>query len=116
MTGPLWRGLGPGTRTTVRDGLTLPTPRWRDGRLVEERTASEVRGFSVLGARRNAFLVSGTEVPTLPATFPNLGNVTVYNGWCPAPRPADLGPVGVRVGGVPESSGARGWSTSRPLR
>ncbi|MFE3442707.1 saccharopine dehydrogenase family protein [Nocardia sp. NPDC059180] len=83
-TGPLWRGLSQGTRTTMRDGLTLPAPRWRDRQLTQERTASKIHSFAVRGRRRNAFLVSGTEVMVLPAMFPNLDNVTVYNGWFPS--------------------------------
>ncbi|WP_433565759.1 saccharopine dehydrogenase family protein [Nocardia sp. CA-151230] len=82
-TGPLWRGLSRGTRTTMRDGVTLPSARWRGRRLIEERTASRVHGFTVRGRRRNAFLVSGTEVLCLPVTFPELDAVTVYNGWFP---------------------------------
>ncbi|MGA6207263.1 saccharopine dehydrogenase family protein [Nocardia testacea] len=83
-TGPLWRGLSQGTRTTMRDGLTLPSARWLGHRLVEERTAGRVRAFEVGGRRRNAFLVSGTEVLFLPDTVPRLDSVTVYNGWFPA--------------------------------
>ncbi|WP_433593674.1 saccharopine dehydrogenase family protein [Nocardia sp. CA-145437] len=82
-TGPLWRGLSQGTRTTMRDGVTLPSARRRRGVLVEERTASRVRAFPVRGRRRNAFLVSGTEVLHLPATFPTVEDVSVYNGWFP---------------------------------
>ncbi|MEV0064176.1 saccharopine dehydrogenase NADP-binding domain-containing protein [Nocardia sp. NPDC050718] len=90
-TGPLWRGLSQGTRTTMRDGLSLPTARWRDARLVEERSASTTRAFTVRGQRKRAFLVSGTEVLHLPAAFPSLENVTVYNGWFPAlSRPATV--------------------------
>ncbi|WP_063001683.1 saccharopine dehydrogenase family protein [Nocardia mikamii] len=83
-TGPLWRGLSQGTRTTMRDGLTLPSPRWYRGRLIEERTAARVRDFTVRGRRRTAFLVSGSEVLLLPAAFPDLDTVTVYNGWFPS--------------------------------
>ncbi|MFI2609420.1 saccharopine dehydrogenase family protein [Kitasatospora sp. NPDC018619] len=83
-TGSLRRGLSRGTRTTMRDGLTLPSARWRRRRLVDERTASVVRPFTVRGRRRNAFLVSGTEVLFLPEAFPELDEVTVYNGWFPA--------------------------------
>ncbi|MFF2083999.1 saccharopine dehydrogenase NADP-binding domain-containing protein [Nocardia sp. NPDC058176] len=83
-SGPLWRGLSQGTRTTMRDGLTLPAPRWRDHHLTEERTAAEVRKFTVREHRKNAFLVSGTEVLFLPAEFPLLDAVSVYNGWFPA--------------------------------
>ncbi|TSE00579.1 saccharopine dehydrogenase [Skermania sp. ID1734] len=83
-TGPLWRGLSQGTRTTMRDGLTLPSLLWHQHRLVERRTASEVHSFTVRGQRRNAFLVSGTEVLFLPEEFPALDSVTVYNGWFPS--------------------------------
>ncbi|MFE2302721.1 saccharopine dehydrogenase family protein [Streptomyces sp. NPDC059445] len=82
-TGPIWRGISEGTRTTMRDGITLPSERWHRHRLTEERTASRVRRFTVRGRRRSAFLVSGTEVLFLPETFPSLGDVTVYNGWFP---------------------------------
>ncbi|MGW4535905.1 saccharopine dehydrogenase family protein [Nocardia sp. NPDC004340] len=83
-TGPLWRGLSQGTRTTMRDGVTLPSARRLGGRLVEERTASRVHAFPVHGRRKNAFLVSGTEVLHLSATFPTVENISVYNGWFPA--------------------------------
>ncbi|MGW4118673.1 saccharopine dehydrogenase family protein [Nocardia sp. NPDC004711] len=83
-TGPLWRGLSQGTRTTMRDAVTLPIVSWRDRRITEARTASKVRAFTVRGRRRSAFLVSGTEVLYLPSAFPALDNVTVYNGWFPA--------------------------------
>ncbi|MGW0323479.1 saccharopine dehydrogenase family protein [Nocardia sp. NPDC003183] len=82
--GSLCRGLSHGTRTTLRDGLTLPAPRRRRGELIQERTGSRVRGFDVHGRRRNATLVSGTEVLFLPLDLPTLDSVTVYNGWFPA--------------------------------
>jgi short subunit dehydrogenase-like uncharacterized protein len=82
-TGPLWRGLSQGTRTTMRDGLSLPSTRWHNRSLVDVRTASHVQSFNVRGHRKNAFLVSGTEVLYLPKQFPALDNVTVYNGWFP---------------------------------
>ncbi|MEU6735799.1 hypothetical protein ABZ929_21855 [Streptomyces physcomitrii] len=89
--GPLRRGISQGTRATMRDGLTLSSPRRHRRRLVEERTASRVRGFSVHGRRRKAFLVSGTEVLFLPGTFPALEDITVYNGWFPEfSRPLSL--------------------------
>ncbi|WP_208865492.1 hypothetical protein [Amycolatopsis rubida] len=83
-TGPLYRGFSQGTRTTMRDGLALPSLRWRGRRLVEERTGSRVRAFPVRGRTKPAFLVSGTEVLFLPGSFPSLDEVTVYNGWFPA--------------------------------
>ncbi|WP_280231805.1 hypothetical protein [Nocardia cyriacigeorgica] len=49
----------------MRDGLTLPSPRWS-------------------GGRKNATLVSGTEVLFLPEDLPTVDAVTVYNGWFPA--------------------------------
>ncbi|MFI1659960.1 aldehyde dehydrogenase family protein [Streptomyces sp. NPDC020472] len=82
-TGPLWRGISQGTRTTMRDGMTLPSARWHRHLLVDERTASRVRRFTVRGRRKSAFLVSGTEVLFLPQEFPQLDDVTVYNGWFP---------------------------------
>ncbi|MEU6242428.1 saccharopine dehydrogenase NADP-binding domain-containing protein [Streptomyces sp. NPDC047024] len=90
-TGPLWRGISHGTRTTMRDGLTLPSPTWHEHRPAEERTASRVREFAVQGRRKSAFLVSGTEVLFLPDDFPALTDITVYNGWFPAlSRPLSL--------------------------
>ncbi|MEU6626621.1 saccharopine dehydrogenase NADP-binding domain-containing protein [Streptomyces litmocidini] len=82
-TGPIWRGISQGTRTTMRDGMTLPSARWHRHLLVDERTASRVRRFTVRGRRKSAFLVSGTEVLFLPQEFPQLDDVTVYNGWFP---------------------------------
>ncbi|MET7507044.1 saccharopine dehydrogenase NADP-binding domain-containing protein [Streptomyces albidoflavus] len=90
-SGPLWRGISQGTRTTMRDGMTLPSARWDHHRLVDERTASRVRRFTVRGRGKSAFLVSGTEVLFLPQEFPSLDAVTVYNGWFPAlSRPLSL--------------------------
>ncbi|WP_018546525.1 saccharopine dehydrogenase NADP-binding domain-containing protein [Streptomyces sp. LaPpAH-108] len=90
-TGPLWRGISQGTRTTMRDGLTLPSPTWHAHRLTDERTASRVREFTVRGHRKSAFLVSGTEVLFLPGDFPVLADITVFNGWFPAlSRPLTL--------------------------
>ncbi|WP_280472674.1 saccharopine dehydrogenase family protein [Nocardia cyriacigeorgica] len=83
-TGPLSKGLSQGTRITMRDGLTLPSPRWSGGRLVDARTGSKVRAFDVRGKRKNATLVSGTEVLFLPEDLPTVDAVTVYNGWFPA--------------------------------
>lgn len=89
-TGPLWRGLSQGTRSTMRDGLSLPSTRWHNHSLVDARTASHVQSFNVRGHRKNAFLVSGTEALYLPAQFPALDNVTIYNGWFPKlSRPAN---------------------------
>ncbi|MFJ4840602.1 saccharopine dehydrogenase family protein [Streptomyces sp. NPDC088746] len=82
-TGPIWRGISQGTRTTMRDGMTLPSTRWHRNRLTEERTASRVHRFTVRGRRKSAFLVSGTEVLFLPQEFPSIEDVTVYNGWFP---------------------------------
>jgi hypothetical protein len=67
----------------MAEGLTLPSPVWRDGHLADETTAGRVREFAVRGRRRNAFLVSGTEVLFLPAAVPGLESLTVYNGWFP---------------------------------
>ncbi|MEV5645510.1 saccharopine dehydrogenase NADP-binding domain-containing protein [Streptomyces flaveolus] len=90
-TGPIWRGISQGTRTTMRDGITLPSARRQRHRLVDERTASRVHRFTVRGRRKSAFLVSGTEVLFLPEDFPFLDDVTVYNGWFPAlSRPLSL--------------------------
>ncbi|MEU6698036.1 saccharopine dehydrogenase NADP-binding domain-containing protein [Pseudonocardia sp. NPDC046786] len=83
-TGSLRNGLSHGTRTTMADGLTLPTTVWRDKHLTDVRTASAVSTFRVRGRRRTGFLVSGTEVLFLPAAHPSLTSVEVYNGWFPA--------------------------------
>ncbi|KOX16292.1 trans-acting enoyl reductase family protein [Nocardiopsis sp. NRRL B-16309] len=115
-TGPLRNGTSQGTRATMRDGLTLPSARRHRHRLVEERTASRVRGFSVGGRRRSAFLVSGTEVLFLPDTCPALSDITVYNGWFSAlSRPISL--VSAAVGAVTRLPGGRGLTAllTRPL-
>lgn len=78
--GSLWRGTSRGTRATLRDSVVLPSVRWHERRLVEERTASRTRDFTVRGRRRSAYLVSGTEVLFLPETFRALEQVTVYTG------------------------------------
>ncbi|GFH67129.1 MULTISPECIES: saccharopine dehydrogenase family protein [Streptomyces] len=89
--GPLRRGISQGTRATMRDGLTLPSPRLHRRRLVDERTASRVLRFTVGGRRGSAFLVSGTEVLFLPDTLPDLADITVHNGWFAAlSRPVSL--------------------------
>lgn len=81
--GSLRNGLSEGTRKTMADGLILPAPIWRSGRLVNAATASQVRRFPVRHEHRSAFLVSGTEVLFLPAQVPGLDSVEVYNGWFP---------------------------------
>ncbi|GGY82283.1 saccharopine dehydrogenase family protein [Streptomyces omiyaensis] len=83
-TGTVRRGLSRGTRAALRDGLVLPSARRHRRVIVEERTASRLRDFTVRGRRTPAFLVSGTEVLFLPREFPSLDDVTVYNGWFPA--------------------------------
>ncbi|MGU3502477.1 saccharopine dehydrogenase family protein [Mycobacterium sp. C31M] len=81
--GSLRNGLSHGTRTTMAEGLVLPAPAWRSGRLVDDTTARTVQNFTVRGQQRSAFLVSGTEVLFLPAQLPGVESVTVYNGWFP---------------------------------
>ncbi|MFI5500794.1 saccharopine dehydrogenase family protein [Nocardia asteroides] len=82
-SGPMRGGISHGTRATLRDGLTLPVPRWQNRTLVQARPASAVTGFDVDGHRRNAVLATGTEAVLLPAAFPMLESVSVYNGWFP---------------------------------
>ncbi|WP_016882075.1 MULTISPECIES: saccharopine dehydrogenase family protein [unclassified Rhodococcus (in: high G+C Gram-positive bacteria)] len=82
-TGPLWKGLSQGTRKTVAEGMTLPVTMYRDGALADRRAAQDVRRFTVRGATRNAILASGTEVLQLPARYPGLRQVRVFNGWFP---------------------------------
>lgn len=60
----------------MSDVLILPSARWHRRRLVEERTASRIRG-----RHKSAVLVSSTEVLFLSEDFPELDDVTVYNGW-----------------------------------
>jgi short subunit dehydrogenase-like uncharacterized protein len=81
--GSLRNGLSQGTRKTMAEGLILPALVWRDGLLVDETTARHILTFTVRGKRKNAFLVSGTEVLFLPTQLPELQSVTVYNGWFP---------------------------------
>lgn len=81
--GSLRNGLSQGTRKTMAEGLTLPSPVWRNHRLVDEITARQVRKFPVRATSRSAFLVSGTEVLFVPSQFPDLDSVSVYNGWFP---------------------------------
>lgn len=81
--GSLRNGLSQGTRKTMADGLILPAPVWRGGRLVNATTANRVRRFPVRNDRRNSFLVSGTEVLFLPSQVSGLDSVEVYNGWFP---------------------------------
>lgn len=83
-TAPLRKGISQGTRTTMHGALTLPSTRLHRHQLVDERTASHVRDFTVRGRRKSAFLVSGTEVLFLRTAFPSLSGITVYNGWFPA--------------------------------
>lgn len=81
--GPMRNGISHGTRATLRDGLTLPVPRRRRGALVQARAGAAVTAFDFDGRRRNAVLATGTEVVLLPAAFPALEDVSVYNGWFP---------------------------------
>lgn len=83
-TGSVRHGLSQGTRTTMAEGLTTPTITWRDGRLLDVRTASGVQTFPIRSTSKTAFLVSGTEVLFLPQNHPSLRSVDVYNGWFPA--------------------------------
>ncbi|ORA33445.1 saccharopine dehydrogenase family protein [Mycobacterium aquaticum] len=81
--GSLRNGLSQGTRKTMAEGLMLPALVWRNGELVDEITARHVRPFTVRDRRKDAFLVSGTEVLFLPSQLPELQSVAVYNGWFP---------------------------------
>lgn len=83
-TGPLRKGLSQGTRATMADGLVLPALVWRDRTLARAEPASSVRRFPVRGRRRQAFLVSGTEVLFLPSEVETLATVEVFNGWFPS--------------------------------
>ncbi|GAB2506723.1 saccharopine dehydrogenase family protein [Nocardiopsis aegyptia] len=115
-TGPLRNGTSRGTRVTMRDGLALPSARRHRHRLVEERTASRVRAFTVGGRRRSAFLVSGSEVLFLPQTSPELSDITVYNGWFSAlSRPISL--LSAATDAVTRLPGGRGLTErlTRPL-
>lgn len=76
--------LSQGTRKTVADGMSLPMTIYRDGRLADVRMAQEVARFDVAGKRVAAILASGTEVFQLPAQYPQLREVRVFNGWFPA--------------------------------
>ncbi|MFV0458802.1 MAG: saccharopine dehydrogenase family protein [Actinomycetales bacterium] len=80
---PLWKGLSQGTRTTVAEGLTLPTTVWRNGRFTDVRMAAGVASFPVHGRPRKGFLVSGSEVLYFPPAHPALQTVEVFNGWFP---------------------------------
>lgn len=85
VTGATRRGLSQGTRATLLDGLTLPSYRRLRGELIQQRTAARVRNVATAdGRRKDAILASGTEVLFLPARYPNLTSVTVWNGWFPA--------------------------------
>lgn len=85
VTGATRNGLSQGTRATLRDGLTLPSLRWLRGEFVQERTAGRVHRFPTADGRtKSAVLASGSEVLFLPARFPNLNTVTVWNGWFPS--------------------------------
>ncbi|MEV5541511.1 hypothetical protein AB0L13_32160 [Saccharopolyspora shandongensis] len=70
--------------TGVADGITLPVTVWENGQLIDERAAHRVRTFKVQGKKKAAALASGTEILYLPAQFPTLESVNVYNGWFPA--------------------------------
>ncbi len=90
-TGSLRNGLSQGTRKTVADGMRQPVAVFQDGRLVYRRAAQDVVRFSVRGSERSAILASGTEVLQLPASYPGLRHVRVFNGWFPElARPMQL--------------------------
>ncbi|MFF5635950.1 saccharopine dehydrogenase NADP-binding domain-containing protein [Streptomyces sp. NPDC012825] len=81
--GPIRRGISQGTRTTMRDGLILPSARWYRHRLVDERTASRVHRFTVRGPPQVRVPRLRHRSPLPAREFPSLDAVTVYNGWFP---------------------------------
>ncbi len=82
-TGSVRNGLSQGTRATLMDGILRPVSVYRNGSLHEERAAHLVHRFRVRDRRRDGFLAAGTESLFLPADFPELQAVEVYNGWFP---------------------------------
>lgn len=83
-SGSLRNGLSQGTRKTVIDGMSLPVTVFADGALVARRAAQDIARFPVLGGERSAILASGTEVLQLPASYPGVRDVRVFNGWFPS--------------------------------
>jgi short subunit dehydrogenase-like uncharacterized protein len=81
-TGRVWpRGLSQGTRRTMVNEMTVPVNVWKDFALAQEGAASRSHHFAVNGHRKAAMLVTGTETLDLPALYPQLRHVSVYNGW-----------------------------------
>ena len=80
-TGSMRNGISSGTRTTMAEGMLLPTVVHRDGHVQEVRTGSRTQPFDVRGDRRTGILVSGTEALFLPEHYPGLKTVEDYNGW-----------------------------------
>ena len=78
---------------------------WRSGRLVTERTAAQVRSFTIPDGQRQAVSIGGTEQLALPGSTPGLREVNVYLGWVgPLARPAQV--LSLAVAGLVRVPGA----------
>ena len=77
-----------GTRASVMTSMLDPSYAFRDGRLVSERAARQVRRFELApGKRASAVSVGGTEQFVLPRLDRGIRDVEVYLGWLgPASR------------------------------
>jgi short subunit dehydrogenase-like uncharacterized protein len=79
-----------GTRASAAGMLTEPAYAFRDGRLVSERTAKDLRHFD-LDRRRPAVSIGASEQFALPRAHPGLRDVGVWLGWFgPASRQVQL--------------------------
>lgn len=79
-----------GTRASGVGMIAEPAYAFREGRLVSERTAKELRHFD-LGRRRPAISVGASEQFALPRVHPGLRDVGVWLGWFgPASRQLQL--------------------------
>ena len=89
--GDMRRGSSAGTRASAAGVMLEPGYAFRDGRLVTQRPAAELRTFHVRGKALDAISVGGTEQFTLPRLRPAgpggggapgaLRDVGVYLGW-----------------------------------
>jgi short subunit dehydrogenase-like uncharacterized protein len=73
-------GPSGGTRASSAGAMIEPGFVWRSG-IQQERGAARVRSFEVLGKRRQAISVAGSEHYALPRIHPALREVNVYLGW-----------------------------------
>ena len=74
-------GMSGGTRASAAGAILDPQYAWRGGRLVTERGAARVAGFTVRGKQWQGVSTGTSEAFSLPRVHPGLRDVEVYLGW-----------------------------------